>query len=719
MPVNGASEPLDLWLAASAAKGHRALLVFAGERGAALSRAAELLDRAGYENSLTLSNDPAAPSPRLPAARPSRVVGMELDALVFDACTGFDPDLFGAASGTVRGGGLVILCTPPLAEWAGGARANQRYLARIASLLGADSGVRVVDPHALAVPAGRWELATLERTRQLTADQQRAVEAVCHVVHGQRRRPVLLLADRGRGKSTTLGHAAARLAGEGRRIAVTAVGPGAVEILFRHAREAFGRGDEDRRRGLRIVAGQSVIEYIDPARLLASEESFDLVIVDEAAALPLHRLERLLERFARLAFASTVHGYEGSGRGFATRFRTLLDRRSRGWRTVNLDEPVRWAPGDPVERIVADMLLLDAEAADIAQPTTSALPEGDVEFLDRERLAGDETMLRQFFGLLVDAHYRTRPSDLRFLLDDPALELVRVRARGAVIAAAVVAVEEPLAAALATRVRGGRARPRGQVLAETLAAQLGEGGWLELRGMRVVRIAVHPHLRRRGIGARIVGALVESAGARGMDYLGSSFAAGEDMLDFWAACGFAPAGLGARRNVASGVRSVLAARALTPSASETLTRARGRFSERFPLQLAGLYADEEPPLVARICVGLRAPAPRQTDVEEALAFAEGRAGFEAAFAGLWHCARFVLSRQDCASVLSDQERGLLIELVLQQRPPRRIGARSGSAGRRDVLESLARVYRRVLPALAATHTRRSGGTAETPRMIHS
>src|SRR5690606_39452487 len=118
------------------------------ERVAALSFAARILVRAGFDASLTLSSDPAAPSPRLAAARPSRVVGMELDALVFDACAGFDPDLFGAASGTVRGGGLVVLCTPPLAEWAGGARANQRYLARIASLLGADSGVRVVDPHA-------------------------------------------------------------------------------------------------------------------------------------------------------------------------------------------------------------------------------------------------------------------------------------------------------------------------------------------------------------------------------------------------------------------------------------------------------------------------------------------------------------------------------------------------------------------------------------------
>jgi len=717
--VSGATKPLDRWLAASAARGHRALLVLAGEHAAALSRAAQILDRAGYDDSLTLSSDPAAPSPRLAAARPSGVVGMELDALVFDACAGFDPDLFGAASGTVRGGGLVVLCTPPLAQWAGGADTNERYLARIASVLGADPAARVTDPRALVLPVGPWDIATPGRPRQLTADQQRAVDAVCHVVHGQRRRPVLLLADRGRGKSAALGNAAARLAGEGRRIAVTAVGPGAVEILFRHAREALGTGGEDSRRGLRIGVGEAAIEYIDPARLLATGESFDMVIVDEAAALPLHRLERLLECFPRLAFASTVHGYEGSGRGFATRFRTLLDRHSRGWRTVNLEQPVRWAAGDPVERTVADMLLLDAEAADIAQPAPCTDRDCEVEFLDRERLGGDEALLRQFFGLLVDAHYRTRPSDLRFLLDDPALELVCARARGLVIAAAVAVIEGPLPAELAGRVREGRARPRGHVLSETLAAQLGEGGWLELRGMRVVRVAVHASLRRCGIGARIVAALVDCARMRGLDYLGSSFAAGEDVLDFWAACGFAPAWLGARRNVTSGARSVLACRALTPVAADALGRARERFAERFSLQLAGLYADEDPPLVARICAGLNTPAPRERDVEEARAFGDGSASFEAAFAGLWHCARSVLSRGDCASVLSDHEREILIEFVLQQRPPRRVGARSGSAGRRDVLEALVRVYRRILPALTATDTRRPGPATGPARTIHS
>jgi tRNA(Met) cytidine acetyltransferase len=37
--------------------------------------------------------------------------------LVYDAYGGFDPDSFGAAAGALRGGGLLLLLTPPLDRW--------------------------------------------------------------------------------------------------------------------------------------------------------------------------------------------------------------------------------------------------------------------------------------------------------------------------------------------------------------------------------------------------------------------------------------------------------------------------------------------------------------------------------------------------------------------------------------------------------------------------
>ena len=69
------------------------------------------------------------------------------------------------------------------------------------------------------------------------------------------------------------------------------------------------------------------------------------MLVDDAA-IPASLLARWLA-FA-IAFATTVHGYEGQ-RGFALRFRDILDRQAPQWRELTLQAPIRWSAGDPLE----------------------------------------------------------------------------------------------------------------------------------------------------------------------------------------------------------------------------------------------------------------------------------------------------------------------------------------------------------------------------------
>ncbi|MCZ7683652.1 MAG: hypothetical protein M5U28_34720 [Sandaracinaceae bacterium] len=104
---------------------------------------------------------------------------------------------------------------------------------------------------------------------------------------------------------------------------------------------------------------------------------------------------------ARIAFATTARGYEGTGRGFVLRFLEWLKTLDRPLASHALSEPIRWAAGDPLERLVFDALLLDAEPARL---------ELDVDLagvrharLERDALAGDERLLREVFGLLVHA----------------------------------------------------------------------------------------------------------------------------------------------------------------------------------------------------------------------------------------------------------------------------------------------------------------------------
>ena len=86
-----------------------------------------------------------------------------------------------------------------------------------------------------------------------------------------------------------------------------------------------------------------------------------------------------------------------------------------------LTKPIRWAEGCALEASVRSLLVMDAAPRSWGPP--AAAPAISHEVLEPDRLAGDEALLRDVFGLLVHAHYRTTPSDLVRLLDAPNLAL--------------------------------------------------------------------------------------------------------------------------------------------------------------------------------------------------------------------------------------------------------------------------------------------------------
>jgi tRNA(Met) cytidine acetyltransferase len=580
---------------------------------------------------------------------------------------------------------------------------GNRYIQRLARILADSEVARVADPATIGDFCLKARPAGFHAVENLETGQQEAVDAVRHVVSGQRRRPVLLTADRGRGKSAALGYAAAGLLQDGaHRILVTAIRRAAVDVVFRHAAELLqgAAGFESRPSSIKAVDG--TIEFIEPQRLLESKHEADLVVVDEAAALPLHWLGRLLKEYPRLAFATTLHGYEGSGRGFANRFMTLLDRETRGWRRIRLTEPIRWASGDPVEALVFDALLMNAE------PATGSIggritPDGCVvELLDRDHLCRNETLLRDYFGLLVQSHYRTRPNDLRYLLDGPNIELWALRHEEVLLGAAVVSREGGFDADTARRVWTGKSRPRGHMIAETVCYQLGVRQWPRLRGARIVRIAVHAGVRRRGLGAAMTREIFQSARKRGFDYVGCSFGSGREAAGFWSSCGFVPLWLSARRNVSSGARSILMVKPASNAAVELSRQARARFLEGFRFRLAGLYGDENPGHIALMFAGAGcAESPSTEDLEDLHRFCAGEATFEACFTGIWNVATAILSRTDLAAASDERGRRLIVSAVLQQRRLADCAAQAGLNGRKQVLDELRLVFGRLLRTILA------------------
>jgi tRNA(Met) cytidine acetyltransferase len=649
-------------------------------------------------------------------------LGGECDLLVVDAWAGLDLDALGAAVGTLRGGGLLVLLTPPAADWPGwtdpasgrfasfpfgAADVGGRCIRHLLRSLGTSPAVRRMDgpaepsctaaedtpppatPQAPPSPAAPG--TDLSQLAAATTDQADTIDAIVATAQGRAHRPLVITADRGRGKSAAMGLAAARLRESGSlSILLTAPRRTAAAAVLRHA-------------------GEPPPRYLAPDALLADKPAADLLLVDEAAAIPAPLLESMLSHYPRVVFATTVHGYEGTGRGFDVRFRALLDRRTPGWRALRLTQPIRWALDDPLEALINRALLLDAEPAPddaVTRLVRTAQPIR-IETPDRDRLARDEPLLRQAFGLLVLGHYQTRPSDLRQLLDAPDIAMHLLRAGDTMLATAVSGREGRLPADLLAPVFEGRRRPRGHLLPQTLSAHAGLFDAPGLGFRRILRIAVHPAARRQGLGQRLIDAVATQAAAEGDDLIGASFGATTGLIRFWRRCGLAPVHMGSRRNAASGVHAAVLLRALTPAGERLLHQGRQRLLPRLAVLLGGPLRDLEPAVAAALLAGATAHArvPTEAELRELHAFADAARGLDATRPALHRLLHTALPGALADAALARPEAAALVGCGLQHRGPAEVARQLGEPGADAVIgilrRAVATLLRRARPEQAS------------------
>ncbi|MFO8046792.1 MAG: GNAT family N-acetyltransferase [Halomonas sp.] len=683
----------------------RGLVWLTGEAGACRHAALALWQAGGWQLPVWVAPEPPQGLTKadcLPPGRARTRLGGEHDLLIVDAVSpgvGFDPDAFGALAGTLRAGGLLVLMTPP--DWgerpdADYARLAEhpfrpeqltaRYLVRLAGLLGAASEVirwPVGDEPLLPLlPAkARSPVPPFADADCLTADQ---AEAVARLVRQRRRRPLVITADRGRGKSAALGIACARLLAAGEaEILVTAPRPAAVESLFQRLVALCPAGQ---RQGLAFVLGERRVRFVAPDELtrLAREDAVAgagaRLLVDEAAAIPAALLGEWLTAFPRIAFATTVHGYEGSGRGFAVRFLERLAREAPQWQGLHLGEPIRWAADDPLEGLVNRLLLLDAEPALAPSPVSPVwqrvLPAELVE---------DEVRLRALFGLLVQAHYRTTPADLRRLLDGPGVGIGALVADKAPVGVVLTGDEGGFDLELAERVARGERRPRGHLMAQSLAAHAGCREALTARLRRVVRIAVVSPHRRSGLGRTLIEAEVARARHEGIDLLGASFGAEPGLIAFWRSLGFVTLRLGLTRETATGEHALMVARPLTQHGAALIAELTARFQRALPGLLAFELRELEPEIAAALLAegeSLTLDAGDRRDVED-VAFAKREPAL--ARPALHALVRDALARGVPAG---NGPLCLLVAWGFQGRNNEWLAARLGVSGRREVTARL-------------------------------
>lgn len=673
---------------------HRRLYVISGDHDWCQLAAASLLTDQPFlrvDNSTTVAS----------------VLGKGQPNVIYDCHHQFDPDMFGAISGTVIGGGCLLLLTPPLADWPKHCDAlHERvlvhghelaliagnFILRLVKLIESDNQVVCIRQPDLPAPLNSpVEVST--RDFSLTADQLAAYQLLLHGLNGHRRRPVVLTADRGRGKSTVLGMIATQALKDGkRRVLVTASNRTGVATLLDHAASLLG--EEVSKNSVQGQGG--LIQFVPPDELIRRALPADLLLVDEAAGIALPMLGILLEKYARVAFATTLHGYEGSGRGFKLRFEQTLDRLAPKWKSVQLKQPVRWDAGDPLEDFVFRALLLDAEVVDIDTGVGFALEDIIIQLVDKNMLLADGALLRQVFALLVNAHYQTRPFDLLNILDGPNIQLRLAYLKNKPIAAVWVADEGELDADLIDDIALGKRRPRGHLLPQTLIAQAGFPQLGRCRFQRIVRIAVHPLLQGKGIGGLLLDGVFNMAKQQGVDFIGSSFGATEKLMGFWQGHGFSPVRLGMLRDASSGAHSVLLLKTVKNTVQPLLQQLEQRFQQQFPVLLTEPLADLEPELVALFIVSCNPlNVLSELDKNDLNSFAEGNRQYADCLFALEKFAIRVLA----ANVLTRTDADLLIYKILQHKSWSEVVVLTGLTGKKQIVRQLREVVTRNLLAV--------------------
>ncbi len=613
---------------------HRQIILLSGEHKACLKVARKLIKVQGGESK---KNQDVVAAIDYTA---KNCLGQEFDAALVDLFEPFDANAFAAISGTIRGGGALVLLIPEKTEFP-----QSLFLQRFYRVLnsqpyqGAIRRINVAENNiqpdvSLEVP---------EKTRYSTIDQKKAIEAILHVVKGHRRRPLLISADRGRGKSAALGLAAKYLIENShcQHIIVCAPSKKTADVVFRHAQDTHG------------------LFFYAPDDLLRRSIKTDLLLIDEAAAIPLALLNKLLQKYARIVFATTLHGYEGSGRGFTHRFQKTLDEKAPGWAHCELHQAIRWTGNDPLEKFTFEALLLNAEPVDASLIKNTRLADCKISRLKKPDLIKHEARLANLFGLLVAAHYQTKPSDLQQLLDDEAISVFALEHETRIVATAVIAREGGFEQHMAQQIFAGVRRPKGNLVAQALAASAGFEDAPCLIGDRLVRIAVHPDLQRQGFGRALLGFIVGQSSA---DYVSCSFGATAGLLKFWKQAGFSPATLGVKRDASSGAHSAVLLKGKSAKGKQLCQQAGDRFIKQFPHMLSDTLRDLETDVVCQLMRADTSVVLSQSQKKELKAFAEQQRSYESSLYSLWllACSRPVFKK------LTVLERDILLMKVLQK-----------------------------------------------------
>lgn len=387
-----------------------------------------------------------------------------------------------------------------------------------------------------------------------TVDQAKGVLKFIEAISEKTlRSTVALTAARGRGKSAALGLAVAGAVAFGySNIFVTSPSPDNLHTMFEFIFKGFDALQYQEHLDYEIIQSlnpefnkavvrvnifkehRQTIQYIHPGDAVKLGQA-ELLVIDEAAAIPLPLVKNLLGPYL-VFMASTINGYEGTGRSLSLKLIQQLRQQSadsqqsmsaenkntntvrlaaaRSLHEVSLHESIRYAPGDAVEKWLNDLLCLDC--LNIPRLISGCpLPQScDLYYVNRDTLfcyhKASEAFLQRLMALYVASHYKNSPNDLQMLSDAPAHHLFCLlppvpptqNSLPEVLAVVQVCLEGEISrqSILNSLSRGKKAS--GDLIPWTVSEQFQDPEFGSLSGGRVVRIAVNPDYQGMGYGSR-------------------------------------------------------------------------------------------------------------------------------------------------------------------------------------------------------------------------
>lgn len=263
------------------------------------------------------------------------------------------------------------------------------------------------------------------------------------------------------------------------------------------------------------------------------------MIIDEAAAIPLPLVRNLIGPYL-VFLASTINGYEGTGRSLSLKLiqqlrestRPSLTKdlpgahndkddapapssskkavnkaapKARTLREIKLETPIRYSAGDKIEKWLNGLLCLDASV--IPKVPTQGCPHPsscELFYVSRDTLfsyhPASEVFLQRLMALYVASHYKNQPNDLQLLSDAPAHHLFvllpPIKDDESYLPEPLVVLQVALEGNISKQAimdgLGRGLRAAGDMIPWLISQQFQESRFGLLSGARIVRVACHP-----------------------------------------------------------------------------------------------------------------------------------------------------------------------------------------------------------------------------------